>query len=87
VEIHPVVPDGRHSMNQQTSVELVLDCAEPRSLADFWREALDYRDYFLGANLAVLVPKTGIAPHFSFRECPNPKRAKIACIWTSSSRI
>jgi hypothetical protein len=63
-------------MNQQTSVELVLDCAEPRSLADFWREALDYRDYFLGANSAVLVPKHGIAPPLLLQGVPEPKAGK-----------
>jgi hypothetical protein len=33
----------------------------PARLAEFWREVLDYRDYYTDANLAVLVPKEGIA--------------------------
>ena len=48
-------------MGHKARVELVLDCAEPKRLAKFWREALDYRDYYTDANLAVLVPKEGIA--------------------------
>jgi hypothetical protein len=32
-------------------VELVLDCAEPRRLAKFWREALDHQDYYTDENL------------------------------------
>src|ERR1700676_5278999 len=48
-------------MGRKAKVELVLDCAEPKRLATFWREALDYRDYYTDANLAVLVPKEGIA--------------------------
>jgi hypothetical protein len=48
-------------MGNKARVELVLDCAAPKGLAKFWREALDYRDYYTDANLAVLVPKAGIA--------------------------
>ena len=48
-------------MGHKARVELVLDCAEPRRLIAFWREALDYRDYYIEANLAVLVPKEGVA--------------------------
>jgi hypothetical protein len=48
-------------MGHKAIVELVLDSEEPKRLAKFWREALDYRDYCTDANLAVLVPKEGIA--------------------------
>ena len=48
-------------MGRKATVELVLDCAEPARLAEFWREALDYRDYYMDAELAVLVPKEGTA--------------------------
>src|SRR6202008_1621607 len=34
----------RHVMGHKATVELVLDCAEPKRLAKFWRDALDYRD-------------------------------------------
>ena len=29
-------------MGHKAEVELVVDCAEPKRLARFWREALDY---------------------------------------------
>src|SRR4051812_3368995 len=36
----------RKRMGQKARVDLVLDCADPAKLADFWRAALDYRDYY-----------------------------------------
>jgi Glyoxalase-like domain len=57
-------------------VEIVLDCAEPERLAGFWREALDYRDYYNDANLAVLVPKEGIASPLLLQGVPEPKAGK-----------
>src|SRR4051794_23470245 len=49
----------RTTMGRKARVDLVLDCAEPSKLADFWRAALDYREYYKDTNLAVLVPKEG----------------------------
>jgi len=63
-------------MGFKATVELVLDCAEPKSLAKFWREALDYRDYYTDANLAVLVPKEGIASPLLLQGVPEPKAGK-----------
>jgi predicted enzyme related to lactoylglutathione lyase len=57
-------------------VELVLDCEEPKRLAKFWRAALDYRDYYMDANLAVLVPKEGIASPLLLQGVPEPKAGK-----------
>jgi hypothetical protein len=57
-------------------MELVLDCAEPQRLSLFWREALDYRDYYTDANLAVLVPKEGIASPLLLQCVPEPKAVK-----------
>jgi hypothetical protein len=34
-----------------------------------------------------LVPKHGIAPPLFLQGVPEPKAGKIACIWTSWSRI
>ena len=48
-------------MGRKATMEIVLDCAEPTRLAKFWREALDYRDHYTDAKLAVLVPKEGTA--------------------------
>ena len=52
---------GRKRMGQTARVDLVLDCADPAKLADFWRAALDYRDYYTDEAISVLVPKEGIA--------------------------
>src|ERR1700735_4022456 len=63
-------------MRHKARVELVLDCAEPKRLATFWREALDYRDYYTDANLAVLVPKGGTASPLLLQGVPEPKAGK-----------
>jgi predicted enzyme related to lactoylglutathione lyase len=63
-------------MGHKATVELVLDCEEPRRLAKFWREALDYRDYYSDAKLAVLVPKEGIASPLLLQGVPEPKAGK-----------
>src|SRR5271165_707905 len=63
-------------MGYKATVELVLDCAEPQTLAKFWRDALDYREYYMGANLAVLVPKEGIASPLLLQGVPEPKAGK-----------
>ena len=63
-------------MGRKATVELVLDCAAPKALAKFWREALDYRDYYADANLAVLVPKEGIGSPLLLQGVPEPKACK-----------
>jgi Glyoxalase-like domain len=63
-------------MSLRARVELVVDCAEPRSLATFWSEALYYRNYFVDANLAVLVPIEGIAPPLLLQRVPEAKIGK-----------
>jgi len=63
-------------MGSRARVELVLDCCEPRRLATFWREALEYRDYYTDARLAVLVPKEGNAPPVLLQQVPEPKAGK-----------
>lgn len=63
-------------MGHKAKVEIVLDCAEPERLAIFWREALDYRDHYMQANLAVLVPRAGIASPLLLQRVPEPKAGK-----------
>jgi hypothetical protein len=63
-------------MEHKAMVEIVLDCAEPKKLAEFWCEALDYREYYADANLAVLVPKTGSASPLLLQGVPEPKVGK-----------
>jgi predicted enzyme related to lactoylglutathione lyase len=57
-------------------MELVLDCQDPNRLATFWRDALDYRDHFADADLAVLVPKGGSASPLLLQRVAEPKVAK-----------
>ena len=63
-------------MGQKARVDLVLDCANPAKLADFWREALDYRDYYTDSSVSVLVPKEGIASPLVLQGVPEPKAGK-----------
>jgi hypothetical protein len=63
-------------MGYKARVELVLDCAHPKRLATFWREALDYRDYYTDADLVVLVPREGIASPLLLQGVPEPKDGK-----------
>jgi hypothetical protein len=57
-------------------VDLVLDCADPVTLAGFWREALDYREYFTDVSVAILVPKEGVAPPLVLQGVPEPRVGK-----------
>ena len=63
-------------MGRKARVDLVLDCADPQKLAEFWREALDYRDYYTDPKFAVLVPKEGIASPLVLQGVPEPKAGK-----------
>ena len=63
-------------MGNKARVDLVLDCAEPKKLADFWREALNYRDYYMDDAIAVLVPTEGIASPLVLQGVPEPKAGK-----------
>jgi hypothetical protein len=63
-------------MGRKARVDLVLDCADPEKLVEFWREALDYREYFTDSSFAVLVPKEGIASPLVLQGVPEPKVGK-----------
>ncbi|HXY42719.1 MAG TPA: VOC family protein [Acidimicrobiales bacterium] len=63
-------------MGHKARVELVLDCAAPRRLAQFWRQALDYLDYYADAQWAVLVPKEGVASPLVLQGVPEAKAGK-----------
>jgi hypothetical protein len=63
-------------MGNKARVDLVLDCADPSKPAVFWRDALDYRDYYADGSIAVLVPKEGIASPLVLQGVPEPKSGK-----------
>ena len=63
-------------MGNKARIDLVLDCADPTKLVDFWRQALDYRELYTDTSIAVLVPKDGTAPPLVLQGVPEPKVAK-----------
>jgi hypothetical protein len=63
-------------MGQKARVDLVLDCADPTALVDFWRDALGYRELFVDTTFAVLVPEQGNAPPLVLQRVPEPKSGK-----------
>jgi len=63
-------------MGTKARMDLVLDCANPPKLVDFWREALDYREYYTDSSVAVVVPKDGNAPPLVLQGVPEPKAGK-----------
>jgi predicted enzyme related to lactoylglutathione lyase len=63
-------------MERKAKIDLVLDCADPPSLAGFWSEALDYRAYYTDTKMAVLVPREGIASPLILQGVPEPKTGK-----------
>jgi hypothetical protein len=72
----PVTETRRIAMGNKARVDLVLDCADPSKLVAFWREALDYREYYTDTSVAVLVPKEGIASPLVLQGVPEPKVGK-----------
>jgi hypothetical protein len=72
----PVTETRRIAMGNKARVDLVLDCADPSKLVSFWREALDYREYYTDTSVAVLVPKEGIASPLVLQGVPEPKVGK-----------
>ena len=63
-------------MPRRALIELVIDCVDPGSLAEFWRAALGYRDHYADADLAVLVPDEGVASPLLLQRVPEPKAGK-----------
>ena len=63
-------------MPRKARVDLVLDCAEPMRLLDFWRDALGYRVHFATDAAVVLVPIEGISPPLVLQQVPEPKVGK-----------
>jgi hypothetical protein len=60
----------------KSRIDLVLDCADPATLVEFWREALGYREYYTDTSLAVLVPTEGNAPPLVLQGVPEPRTGK-----------
>jgi predicted enzyme related to lactoylglutathione lyase len=65
-------------MGRKARLDLVLDCANPEKLLEFWRDALDYRVYYSAPEIAVLVPKEdgGNASPLVLQRVPEPRTGK-----------
>src|SRR3954454_13198356 len=57
-------------------LDLVLDCAEPTKLVEFWRDALGYREFYTHSSLAVLVPEEGNGSPLILQGVPESKAGK-----------
>jgi predicted enzyme related to lactoylglutathione lyase len=60
----------------EASIGLVLDCAEPESLATFWAEALGLRRLGAVHNYVLLASNTGALPKLLLQRVGEAKKAK-----------
>jgi predicted enzyme related to lactoylglutathione lyase len=61
---------------ETTSISLVLDCLDPRVLAEFWAPALGYRDVGSVENYTLLVPDGDTGPRLLLQRVPEEKAGK-----------
>ena len=59
-----------------TTFGLVLDCADPDALADFWGSALGYATLGTAGSYVLLVPTDGPGPKFLLQRVPEGKATK-----------
>ena len=55
---------------------LVLDCADSAKLAEFWAEALGFRNVWAEANYVLLVDPNNIEPRLLLQQVDEPKAGK-----------
>ena len=60
----------------KANIDVVLDCADPQRLAEFWMAALDYRVLWSVAQYVALVPKEGVKPPLILQGVPEPRNGK-----------
>jgi predicted enzyme related to lactoylglutathione lyase len=58
------------------SLGLVLDCADPDRLADFWSAAIGYKTVGSAGNYVLLVDEAGHQPKLLLQRVAEPKAAK-----------
>jgi catechol 2,3-dioxygenase-like lactoylglutathione lyase family enzyme len=58
------------------NIDIVIDCADPETLARFWAEALGYRAVGFGAPYFLLLPAERAYPPVILQRVPEPKRGK-----------
>jgi predicted enzyme related to lactoylglutathione lyase len=62
--------------NSPASLGLVLDCADPQALAEFWAPALGYANLGAAGNYVVLYPDGGPGPKLLLQKVAEPKTTK-----------
>jgi predicted enzyme related to lactoylglutathione lyase len=62
--------------NPAPGMGLVLDCADPERLAEFWAPALGYVNVGTAGSYAVLLPDGRPGPKLLLQQVPEPKAAK-----------
>jgi hypothetical protein len=58
------------------NVDIVIDCADPDTLAGFWAEALGYRAVGSHGPYALLLPAQRAYPPVILQRVPEPKQGK-----------
>ncbi|MFI5042174.1 MAG: VOC family protein [Acidimicrobiales bacterium] len=59
-----------------TTIGLVLDCADPEGLADFWAAALGYQRIGAAGQYVLLLPSEPGTPKLLLQRVPEPKVVK-----------
>jgi predicted enzyme related to lactoylglutathione lyase len=58
------------------NIDIVIDCADPEKLADFWAEALGYAKAGFFDPYFVLLPPVAEHPPVALQRVPEPKTTK-----------
>lgn len=58
------------------NVDIVIDCADPETLAGFWSEALGYRTVGFREPYCLLLPTRRAYPPVILQRVPEPKQGK-----------
>jgi predicted enzyme related to lactoylglutathione lyase len=61
---------------QSPNVDIVIDCADPESLALFWAEALGYRSVGFRDPYVLLLSAQRVYPPVILQRVPEPKQGK-----------
>ena len=59
------------------NVDIVIDCADPETLAAFWADALGYRIVGFGEPYCLLLPAERAYPPVILQRVPEPKQGKV----------
>jgi predicted enzyme related to lactoylglutathione lyase len=60
----------------KSNMDIVLDCADPERLSEFWAEAMRYDVLIAFDEMAVLVPKSEVRPPIILMRVPEAKSGK-----------